>query len=134
MANTSDRAAATLEPAVAVEQLGPEDTQRIFAHFMALSSDDRARRFSYQHANSEWTMRYTRQIDFARQSLLALTTSISSIVALLQICRFRDNGDPRAELAFSVRPDRRDAASRITSRTLPLPMRAPAACVCLPRA
>ena len=105
MANTSDRAAATLEPAVAVEQLGPEDTQRIFAHFMALSSDDRARRFSYQHANSEWTMRYTRQIDFARQSLLALTTSIGSIVALLQICRFRDNGDPRAELAFSVRPD-----------------------------
>jgi len=92
---------------VAVEQLGPEDTQRIFAHFMALSSDDRARRFSYQHANSEWTMRYTRQIDFARQSLLALTTSIGSIVALLQICRFRDNGDPRAELAFSVRPDRR---------------------------
>src|SRR5438270_386005 len=82
----SDRAAAALEAAVAVEQLGPEDTQRIFEHFMALSSDDRARRFSYHHANSEWTMRYARQIDFARQSLLALTTSSGSVVALLQIC------------------------------------------------
>src|SRR5947208_1123265 len=107
MVDISRAPAAMLEPAVALEQLGPEDTERIFEHFMALSPDDRARRFSYHHADSEWTMRYTQHLDFARQSLLSLLTPGGSIVALLLICRFRSGGHPRAEVAFSVRSDRR---------------------------
>lgn len=96
-------ASAQRQRGLAIEQLGPEDHARIAAHFKALSDDDRQLRFRCA-ADADWIGRYVAQLDFARQTLLALVTPDGSIAGLLQICRFRTAGGRCAELAFSVDP------------------------------
>jgi RimJ/RimL family protein N-acetyltransferase len=91
---------------LAIEQLGPEDHDRIAAHFLTLSDDDRQLRFRCA-ADADWIGRYVAQIDFARQTLLALVAPDGSVAGLLQICRFRTPGGRCAELAFSVDPAHR---------------------------
>jgi RimJ/RimL family protein N-acetyltransferase len=91
-------------PQLITDPLGPEDAPRIAEHFRALSQRDRALRFRYEHADDTWVERYVEKLDFARQTLLGISAADGTVVALLQVCRFRYGGRASAELAISVHP------------------------------
>jgi RimJ/RimL family protein N-acetyltransferase len=91
-------------PRLITDPLSPEDAPRILDHFRALSPLDRALRFRREQADDAWVDRYVVELDFARQTLLGISAADGTVVALLQVCRFRYGGRASAELAFSVHP------------------------------
>ena len=80
--------------------LGPQDAQRIIAHYMTLPAPDRRARFHGLITASAINGRY-RGLDWSRSDFIA-KTFFGRVIALAEICDFADAREPGGEIAVSV--------------------------------
>jgi len=87
---------------IPVIALQPTDHARIEMHLLALSAEDRSRRFSAGLVTDDTIRRYVAGLRFERDMVMGLVSKRGSVISLAHGCVFEANGQRHVEAAFSV--------------------------------
>ena len=82
--------------------LQPTDHARIEMHLLALSPEDRSRRFSAGLVTDDTIRRYVAGLRFERDMVMGLVSKRGTVISLAHGCVFEANGQRHVEAAFSV--------------------------------
>jgi GNAT superfamily N-acetyltransferase len=98
----SEQATRPAPVVVPIRSLGPEHLERIAAHLLALTPDDRYLRFGYA-ATDEHIRRYVEQLDFVHDDIFGIYNRRLELIAMAHLAYSRDpNSANCAEFGVSV--------------------------------
>lgn len=98
----SEQATRPAPVVVPIRSLGPEHRERIAAHLLSLSSDDRYLRFGYV-ATDEHIRRYADQLDFVHDDIFGIYNRRLELIAMAHLAYSRDPQSANcAEFGVSV--------------------------------
>jgi len=87
---------------VPIIALQPTDRARIEMHLLALSAEDRSRRFSAGLVTDDTINRYVAGLRFERDMVMGLVSKRGAVISLAHGCVFEAKGQRHVEAAFSV--------------------------------
>jgi GNAT superfamily N-acetyltransferase len=98
----SEQATRPAPVVVPIRSLGPEHRERIAAHLLALTPDDRYLRFGYV-ATDEQIQRYVEQLDFVHDDIFGIYNRRLELIAMAHLAYSRDPDSANcAEFGVSV--------------------------------